>query len=201
MQDENGKDIGKVVESDFNNTPGKLNDVSDIDIGQLQYTSPIVEKMKADGVYSNLCHLVRSIKFADKSDSFLCSQIKKRFNSYCGTLTVGTFKKWLTVYIELRDSYYYGRDIALGELVDLGMQRARASVLSDKPDDFIVKLMDRIDDGTLHYKNKPDIVEKQAGGISDTAAKTIGKVFSALGNVEEPTPPDGELNEYDEEDS
>ena len=92
MQDENGKDIGKVAESDFNNTPGELNDVSDVDISELQYTSPILEKMKTDGVYDELCALVRAIKMADKSDAFIISQIKKRFNTYCGGLTQPTFK-------------------------------------------------------------------------------------------------------------
>ena len=85
----------KVVDSDFNKTPGALNDVSDVDVSELQYTSPILEKMKADGVYDNLCGLIRSIKMADKSDAFIISQIKKRFGTYCGGLTQPTFKRWL----------------------------------------------------------------------------------------------------------
>jgi len=186
------KSIGKVVKSDFNVTPGKLNDVSDVDVSDVQYTSPIVEKMKQDGVYDSLCNLVRSISFADKSDSFLIERVKDKFKSYCGALKITTFKKWLTVYVELRDAYYSSRGMALGELVNLGMERARASVHSDKPDDFIIKLMDRIDDGTLSHKNKAEVIDKAASGMSPDTIKTISKVFNALGNIEEPAPPDEE---------
>ena len=193
MADCENKGIGKVVDSDFNNNVGELNNVSDVDISQLQYTSPIVDKMIADDIYSNLCHLVRSIKIADKSDAFLVSQIKKRFNSYCGALTIVTFKKWLTTYTTLRDSYYYGKDMALGELIDLGMQRARKSVNSERPDDFIVKLIDRIDNGTISHKNKPSVIDKQAnGGMSAETLKNMSKLFNALDTVIEPEPPDGE---------
>lgn len=173
------KNIGKVVSSDFVNTPAPLNDVSDVDITKLQYSSPIIEKMKQDCVYDGLCFLVKSLKFADKSDQFIIQMIKTRYKTYCGSLTPITLKKWLSVYVELREAYYSGRDIALGELVCLGMERARKSVNSERPDDFIVKLMDRIDDGTLHYKNKQEAIDKEAevSKLSVQTAATLSKMF------------------------
>lgn len=193
MQNKKNKSIGKVVDSDFNNTPGALNDVSDIDISELQYTSPILEKMKKDGVYHNLCNKVRAMKIADKSDSFIIRQIKKQFNTYCGNLTPATFKRWLGgEYRELSEAYYFGRDIALGELISMGLERARVTIHSDKSDDFILKLMDRLDNGLISHRNKPEVIEKEveSSKLSNQTINTINKMFAeaerfgGLSNVE-----------------
>ena len=180
MQSEKPKDIGKVVDSDFNDTPGSLNDTSDVDMSELQYTSPILDKMIEDGVYDSLCGLVRAIKMADKSDAFIIRQIKKRFNTYCGALTPATFRKWLGgEYKELCEAYHFGRDIALGELLSIGMNVARKNRDSIEGGEFALKLIDRLDNGLVSHKNTPEVVEKAAEGIkvSTQTTNTINKMF------------------------
>ena len=184
MQDNKDKNIGKVVDSDFNKTPGALNDTSDVDVSELQYTSPILEKMKADGVYDNLCGLIRSIKMADKSDAFIIRQIKKRFNTYCGGLTQPTFKRWLGgEYKEISEAYHFGKDIALGELLSIGMNVVRKNKDSLDGGEFALKLMDRLDNGLINHRNKPEVIDKSAGASSETA-KTLSKLVSELASVE-----------------
>lgn len=191
MQDNKDKNIGKVVDSDFNKTPGSLNDVSDVDVSELQYTSPILEKMKADGVYDNLCGLIRSIKMADKSDAFIIRQIKKRFNTYCGGLTQPTFKRWLGgEYKEISEAYHFGKDIALGELLSIGMNVVRKNKDSLDGGEFALKLMDRLDNGLINHRNKPEVIDKSAGASSETA-KTLSKLVLELASVEEPPDEDG----------
>lgn len=177
---ENIKDIGKVVPGDFNNVPGDLNDTSDVNMEELQYTSKILDKMKIDGVYDSLCALIRAIKIADKSDAFIISQIKKRFNTYCGGLTAPTFKKWLGgEYKEISEAYYFGRDIALGELVSIGMNVARKNKNSIDGGEFALKLMDKLDTGLINPRNKPETIEKVVGGskMSAQTTNTVNKMF------------------------
>lgn len=201
MQENKLEGIGKVVDNDFNNTPGSLNDTSDVDIGELQYTSQILEKMKADGVYDSLCGLIRSIKMADKSDAFIVSQIKKRFNTYCGSLTRATFNRWLGgEYKEVSEAYHFGRDIALGELLSIGMNVVRKNKDSLDGGEFALKLMDRLDNGLINHRNKPEVIDKSAGASSETA-KTLSKLVLELASVEEPPDEDGGEDDGSKEES
>ena len=201
MQENKLKGIGKVVDSDFNNTPGSLNDTSDVDISELQYTSRILEKMKADGVYDSLCGLIRSIKMADKSDAFIVRQIKKRFNTYCGKLTRATFNRWLGgEYKEISEAYHFGRDIALGELLSISMDVARKNKDTLDGGEFALKLMDRLDNGLINHRNKPEVIDKSAGASSETA-KTLSKLVLELASVEEPPDEDGGEEDDSKEES
>lgn len=167
-------------------TPKLLNDISDVDMSKLQYTSDILENMKKDGVYDSLCGLIRAVKVADKSDSFLVSQIKKRFNTYCGNLSMTTFKRWLNgEYREINESYHFGRDVALGELLAIGMNVARKNSDTIEGGEYALKLLDRLDNGLVSHKNKP-VEEVNGSAVSNETSKTLGKLMVDLNSVEEP---------------
>lgn len=168
---------------------GELNDLTDVDMSKLQYTSNILEKMKEDKCYNDLVKTVSAMAFADKSKSFMVKIIKQKYPSYCGGLTVATFNKWLEYYLELSQAVSFNRALCLGELVYMGMKKAEKSIDNPK-DDFIVKLMDRIDDGTLSHKNKPEVIESQASNCSTQTVNTVNRIFTeasrfgGLNNVE-----------------
>lgn len=167
---------------------GKLNDYSDVDIGKLQYTSDILETMKQDGYYDDLVKTVSALSFANKSKSFIVRMLKQKYPMYCGALSVGTFNRWLEYYVDLSRAFNFNRLLCLGELVYMGMKKAERSIDNPK-DDFIVKLLDRLDDGTVSHKNKPEIIEQQANACSSQTANTISRIlaeasrFGGLDNV------------------
>ena len=156
---------------------GKLNDLTDVDISKLQYTSRTLEKMKEDHYFDDLVKTVSAIAFAGRSRSFMVKILKQKYPSYCGGLTVSTFNKWLEYYPELSRAVSFSRTLCLGELVYFGMRKAEKSINNPK-DDFIVKLIDRIDDGTLSHKNRPEVIESQASNYSAQTANTINRIFA-----------------------
>lgn len=183
MSGENNDKLNVDTNND-NNASHDLNDTSDIDMSKLQYTSTTLDKMIVDGVYDSLCNLVRAVKLADKSDNFLVREIKKRYSSYCPSLNPLTFKKWIEYYKELREAYYFGRDMALGELLSIGMKAAR----KDTSGEYALKLIDRLDTGLISPKNS---IESKSNNTSNETTKTLGKLVLELTNVEEPKDEDG----------
>lgn len=199
MQHDVFKNTGNVTDSDFNDNVGHLNDVSDIKLTGIQYTSSVLDHMIADGVYDSLCGLVRSVKIANKSDNFLIGQIRKRFNTYCSVLTAATFKRWLGgEYKELSEAYHFGKDMALGELLSIGMNVVRKNRDSIEGGEFALKLIDRLDDGLISTRNKPDTADKSNSASSETV-KTLGKLVLELETVEEPPDESCESNDSEEE--
>lgn len=173
---------------------GSLKDLSDIDMSKLQYTSDILERMKKEGMYTELVKTISAMAFADKSKSFMVKILKQRFPTYCGQLNQATFNKWLIYYQEVAQAYTFNRELCLGQLAYLGMKKAEKSVDSQR-DDFIVKLMDRLDDGTLSHKNSPKVVESQASsGVSMQTESTLNRIFSEASRF-------GGLREIEVEDS
>lgn len=189
MSEEKINKLNIDTENTENHTPHDLNDTSDIDMSKLQYTSTTLDKMIEDGVYDSLCNLVRAVKLADKSDNFLVREIKKRYSSYCPSLNPLTFKRWVEYYKELREAYYFGRDMALGELLSIGMKAAR----KDTSGEYALKLIDRLDTGLISPKNS--IENKTNGNNSNETTKTLGKLVLELNNVEEPKDEEGVENE------
>lgn len=174
-------ELGNALACDINNEPANLNDIETLDTRNLQYNSPIVDAFMSDGLIEDVCDTIRMIKFADKSDAFICEILKKSYPSYCGRLTVPTFKKWVNRYPDIREAYGWNRDMVLGKLVSKTMN------IAIKTDDAktLSGLIDKVDDGRLSPKNKIDKTEEIKGSSPETN-KTVSKLFEELNDIEEP---------------
>ena len=79
----------------------------------------------------------------------------------------------------MSESYHFGKDIALGELLSIGMNVVRKNKDSLDGGEFALKLMDRLDNGLINHRNKPEVIEKAAEGskISAQTTNTINKML------------------------
>lgn len=170
---------------------GDVMDTSDIDMKHLvKYTSATLEKMKENGLYEDLLETIGALSFANKSKYDIINKIRERFPLYCGNLTEYTFDKWVANYGDIAKAYSTNRELNLGTLVYWGMKKAKRSIDVDH-DDFILKLMDRLDDGTINPKNgvisnksslRDDGMSKQTKGTLDRIFNEVSR-FGGLDNI------------------
>lgn len=155
-----------------------------------EYKSTIIEKLKTDGYYKDFVDTIAACSFMGKDWDYIATQLADIYPTYCGKVTEKTIKKWIKTYPEIASAFALSREMALGRLVIMGMDKAKKSI--DNPrDDFIVKLMDRLDDGTINPKNA--VVNKenqQVNNMSGTSVNTLNRIlveasrFGGLDNIE-----------------
>ena len=181
---------------------GDVMDTSDIDMKHLvKYTSATLEKMKENGLYEDLLETIGALSFANKSKYDIINKVRERFPLYCGSLTEYTFDKWVANYGDIAKAYSTNRELNLGTLVYWGMKKAKRSIDIDH-DDFILKLMDRLDDGTINPKN--GVISNKSSlrddGMSKQTKGTLDRIFneaSRFGGLDNITIDDSEYEEDD----
>ena len=181
---------------------GDVMDTSDIDMKHLvKYTSATLEKMKENGLYEDLLETIGALSFANKSKYDIINKVRERFPLYCGNLTEYTFDKCVANYGDIAKAYSTNRELNLGTLVYWGMKKAKRSIDVDH-DDFILKLMDRLDDGTINPKN--GVVSNKSSlrddGMSKQTKGTLDRIFneaSRFGGLDNITIDDSEYEEDD----
>lgn len=171
-------DKGKGALAFNDGTKGSSKDFSDIDMSKLQYTSKMLEEIRKDKLaYNDMIETISSMAFAEKSMSFMVGILKKKYPQYCATLNVQTFKKWSENYGDIAKALHFKKDLCLGQLVYWGMKKAEKSIDKEK-DDTIVKLIDRMDNGIVNYKNSVEAQKKAEAAYSENTRNTLGRIFA-----------------------
>lgn len=130
-----------------------------------EYTSVILDMIKKDGYYFDFVKTIGALAFAGRDIEDIVMVLKAKYASYCGSLCVRTFNKWVKYYPDISKAVMLNRDLCLGELVYMGMQKAEKSIDNPK-DDSIFKMMDRLDNGMINPKKR--ITEsKESNTIED----------------------------------
>lgn len=130
----------------------KLTDTTGARESTKLYRSDILESIKHMGLYDSLLDVIRCSAFTGASKSEIVRIIRKRFPDTCKSLNVSTFNRWVEYYPEVGNAFSFTRDYCLGQLVYLGLLKSAKSVNWAK-DDFILKLLDRVDYGVLSNKS------------------------------------------------
>lgn len=173
-----------------------------------EYTSVILDAIKKDGYYFDFVKTIGALSFAGRDIEDIVMVLKAKYASYCGSLCVRTFNKWIKYYPDISKAVMLNRDLCLGELVYMGMQKAEKSIDNPK-DDSIFKMMDRLDNGMINPKkriteSKERIEERERieeteslEGITQQTYNTLNRIkaeasrFGGLENIE--------INEGDED--
>lgn len=176
----------KSIEHLADGSKGSINDLSDIDLEKIQYSSSTLKAMKDDGYYERLLIAISAMAYSNKSKAFMIARLKEKFPYYCKGLTQVTFNKWLKFYPDIAEAYTFNRDEAYGELIYLGMEKSRRSTKVAR-DDFIVKFMDKLDEEKVVLTN-PN--EGDTPSFSKQSMSTINRIieesrrFGGLDKVE-----------------
>lgn len=139
----------------------------------------IMDKIEEDGLMDELCNTIAALAYKDCSKQEMLDYLRKKFPTYMRNLSLETFNKWLESSPEIAKSYAFSREVSLGKLVNLAIKRAENSVQYPK-DDFILKLLDRLDDGSISGKKEPVINEsvKQTIEYSKQTSNTFNKLLA-----------------------
>lgn len=143
----------------------EVEDVVEEEYIKPEYTSVILDAIKKDGYYFDFVKTIGALAFAGRDIEDIVMVLKAKYASYCGSLCVRTFNKWVKYYPDISKAVMLNRDLCLGELVYMGMQKAEKSINNPK-DDSIFKMMDRLDNGMINPK-KRITEEKESTTIDD----------------------------------
>lgn len=132
-----------------------------------EYTSVILDMIKKDGYYFDFVKTIGALAFAGRDIEDIVMVLKAKYASYCGSLCVRTFNKWVKYYPDISKAVMLNRDLCLGELVYMGMQKAEKSIDNPK-DDSIFKMMDRLDNGMINPRKRINEKESLEGNKIDT---------------------------------
>lgn len=143
----------------------EVEDVVEEEYIKPEYTSVILDMIKKDGYYFDFVKTIGALAFAGRDIEDIVMVLKAKYASYCGSLCIRTFNKWVKYYPDISKAVMLNRDLCLGELVYMGMQKAEKSIDNPK-DDSIFKMMDRLDNGMINPKKRIN-ESKESNTIDD----------------------------------
>lgn len=185
--------------------PKSPNDFSDLEGKFTRYNSKLIDRLKREGLYDSFLETIASMSFTQAASiAGVVSGLRERFPDHLGSLSEYTFSKWIKYYPDVSEAFNFKKQFALGQLAYMAMKRARYTMYADRQEDFILKLMDRLNDGTLSPKGAVGAVERfqNSSGMSSSTMMTLSRVFAeasrfgGLGEVNIDDMEDDESAEY-----
>ena len=151
-------------------------------------------KIKKDGIESEVLDTIASLSYAGYDIIDMVDFLQKRFPYHLRNLRAETFEKWLATIPSIAKAYSFSREASRGKLLKLAMRKAEKSIDYPK-DDFILKLLDRIEAKQPEPKDDIDMEEskelRMVSELSSQSRGTISKIvteasrFGGLDSIKE----------------
>lgn len=156
-----------------------------------------LERMREDGApYESLLRTIAAMSFNCESFEKMAEVIGRKFMGYVTSFSVNKLMKWAKEDPKIAECLEFNRKQCLGELVYLGMEKAKKSVDMAR-DNFIPQFIDRLDDGSISKRNTDKNIERQSGAdFSKQTQNTFNRIFAeasrfgGLSEIEEDEEPE-----------